>query len=81
MIYLKQVKLLDPDLVTGNPEELKHPYKAPAVRFAESKHTRFTPKSYPKFPHAYGANDEGTAWITSTGLPQTNYSYIRIRKS
>ena len=72
MIYLKQVKLLDPDLVTGNPEELKHPYKAPAICFAESKHTRFTP---------YGANDEGAAWITSTGLPQTNYSYIRIRKS
>ena len=40
-----------------------------------------TPMSYPKFPHAYGANDEGAAWITSTGLPQTNYSYIRIRKS
>ena len=31
MIYLKQVKLLDPDLVAGNPEELKYPYKAPAV--------------------------------------------------
>lgn len=25
MIYLKQVKLLDPDLVAGNPEELKYP--------------------------------------------------------
>ena len=36
MIYLKQVKLLDPDLVAGNPEELKYPYKAPAVRFTES---------------------------------------------
>ena len=28
MIYLKQVKLLDPDLVAGDPEELKYPYKA-----------------------------------------------------
>lgn len=36
MIYLKQVKLLDPDLVAGDPEELKYPYKAPAVRFTES---------------------------------------------
>lgn len=27
MIYLKQVKLLDPDLVAGDPEELKYPYK------------------------------------------------------
>ena len=35
MIYLKQVKLLDPDLVAGNPEELKYPYKAPAVRGRE----------------------------------------------
>ena len=34
MIYLKQVKLLDPDLVAGDPEELKYPYKAPAVRAA-----------------------------------------------
>ena len=25
MIYLKQVKLLDPDLVAGDPEELKYP--------------------------------------------------------
>ena len=32
MIYLKQVKLLDPDLVAGDPEELKYPYKAPAVQ-------------------------------------------------
>ena len=29
-------QLLDPDLVAGNPEELKYPYKAPAVRFTES---------------------------------------------
>lgn len=36
MIYLKQVKLLAPDLVASNPEELKYPYKAPAVRFTES---------------------------------------------
>ena len=36
MIYLKQVKLLDPDLVAGNPEELKYPYKAPAVHFPQA---------------------------------------------
>lgn len=36
MIYLKQIKLEDPDLVTGNPEELKYPYRAAAVRFTES---------------------------------------------
>ena len=39
MIYLKQVKLLDPDLVAGDPEELKYPYKAPAVRFTGSGRT------------------------------------------
>ena len=29
-------KITGPDLVAGDPEELKYPYKAPAVRFTES---------------------------------------------
>lgn len=36
MIYLRQIKLDDPELVTGNVEELKYPYRAAAVRYLES---------------------------------------------
>ena len=55
MIYLKQVKLLDPDLVAGDPEELKYPYKAPAVRFTESFIFR---KPVTFLVHPAGSDDE-----------------------
>ncbi|RHJ84884.1 AAA family ATPase [Parabacteroides sp. AM08-6] len=36
MIYLKQIKLNNPELVEGPVEELKYPYRAAAVRHLES---------------------------------------------
>lgn len=36
MIYLEQVKLNDPTWIEGNVEELKYPFRAPAVRYMES---------------------------------------------
>lgn len=36
MIYLEQVKLKDSTWIEGNVEELKYPFRAPAVRYMES---------------------------------------------
>lgn len=36
MIYLKGVRLTDKELVSGPVEQLKYPYRAPAVRYIES---------------------------------------------
>ena len=35
MIYLKQIKLINPDEVSGPVEDLKYPYKAAAVRYMD----------------------------------------------
>ncbi|WP_106832300.1 AAA family ATPase [Parabacteroides pacaensis] len=36
MIFLKGVQLMDKNLVSGKVDELKYPYRAPAVRYMES---------------------------------------------
>ena len=35
MVYLKQIKLINPDEVSGPVEDLKYPYKAAAVRYMD----------------------------------------------
>jgi len=59
MIYLKQVKLLDPDLVAGDPEELKYPYKAPAgiIHFPQAGHFPCRGERGGKI-HPAGSDDE-----------------------